>query len=72
LQNRFGVSVELGTELGTFNQDERFVTASLAKRPAGGNRPSEETVQVPYMVGCDGGKSWSFVRILYLILIFWL
>ena len=47
----FGTEVQLGTELITFSQNDTHVTAIL--RSSGG----EETVDCPYMVGCDGGKS---------------
>ncbi|ANP56024.1 NADPH-dependent dioxygenase [Streptomyces griseochromogenes] len=47
-----GVKVEWGVRLGTFTQDDRSVTATL--HHAGGD---EETVEVPWLVGCDGGRS---------------
>lgn len=57
LKNRFGVSVELGTELVKFEQDEHSVSAWLVKSGGGRDGPTEEIVQMSYLVGCDGGKS---------------
>jgi len=47
----FGVKVELGTELTSFSQTDDVVIAGLS---------TGETVEVDYLVGADGGR--SFVR----------
>lgn len=47
----FGVRVELGTALATFDQDDRGVTATLERDGV------RETVRAAYLVGADGGKS---------------
>ncbi len=44
----YGVQVELGTALQTFNQAENKVVAKLS---------TGETVEVDYLVGADGGRS---------------
>ncbi|GAA1987694.1 FAD-dependent monooxygenase [Amycolatopsis minnesotensis] len=50
----FGVTVELGTELVGFAQDENGVTATLR------HDGRDEAVRADYLVGTDGGR--SFVR----------
>jgi 2-polyprenyl-6-methoxyphenol hydroxylase-like FAD-dependent oxidoreductase len=47
----YGVHVELGTELITFEQDSGSVTATLARAGAA------ERVRAAYLVGADGGHS---------------
>jgi 2-polyprenyl-6-methoxyphenol hydroxylase-like FAD-dependent oxidoreductase len=47
---QLGVYVEFGVELTGLSQDEAGVTTSLA-----GSDPT--SIQVPWLVGCDGGKS---------------
>lgn len=54
---RFGVSVELGTELNSFKQNEEDVTAHLRKRVAGLDKVVDETLKLEYLVGTDGGRS---------------
>lgn len=48
---QFGVRVELGTALESFEQDEAGVTATLA------TDEGTETVRATYLVGADGGRS---------------
>lgn len=55
IAERHGVSVELSTELVRFEQTEDHVVAHL--RNTNGAEDKEETVQVPYLVGTDGGRS---------------
>jgi 2-polyprenyl-6-methoxyphenol hydroxylase-like FAD-dependent oxidoreductase len=50
--SKFGVNVERKTELISFTQTESSVQATL-KTPNGGT----ETVDVPYLGGCDGARS---------------
>ncbi|MGX1274667.1 2-polyprenyl-6-methoxyphenol hydroxylase-like FAD-dependent oxidoreductase [Streptomyces phaeoluteigriseus] len=58
---RFGTSVERGTELVGFRQDEDGVTARLVTTsdPGGAAAPvrREEEVRCRYLVGCDGAHS---------------
>lgn len=58
LEERFGVVVELGTELVTFKQDENKVVAHLKKRVHEGEGITE-TLDVKYLIGTDGGRSKS-------------
>jgi 2-polyprenyl-6-methoxyphenol hydroxylase-like FAD-dependent oxidoreductase len=57
LLDRFGVVVELGTELVDFEQSSDYVTARLRKHAADDKESVEETVRLQYLVGTDGGKS---------------
>lgn len=57
LEQRYGVHVELGTELVSFEQNDAHVSAVLQKRSAGTEEGTEEVVQVSYLVGTDGGRS---------------
>jgi 2-polyprenyl-6-methoxyphenol hydroxylase-like FAD-dependent oxidoreductase len=57
LRERFGVTVELETELLSFEQSDDSVTVRLRKGTAGKTEPVEETVTVKYLVGNDGGRS---------------
>ena len=52
---KYGIHVELNTELVGFEQNDDSVTARLLKR----NGPEElsETVSVPLLVGADGARS---------------
>jgi 2-polyprenyl-6-methoxyphenol hydroxylase-like FAD-dependent oxidoreductase len=52
LLTRFGIAVELGTELVGFEQDAEGVSARLRKDGA-----PEEVARVCYLVGTDGGRS---------------
>ncbi|KAK0434843.1 hypothetical protein EV421DRAFT_1909144 [Armillaria borealis] len=56
---KFGVFVELGTELLDFEQDEDSVTATLRKTNAAGETV-KETSTFKWLVGADGAT--SFVR----------
>jgi 2-polyprenyl-6-methoxyphenol hydroxylase-like FAD-dependent oxidoreductase len=58
LFDRFGICVELGTEVISFEQDNNTVTAHLTKRiDSQSSEVIHETLTIPYLVGCDGGKS---------------
>jgi 2-polyprenyl-6-methoxyphenol hydroxylase-like FAD-dependent oxidoreductase len=57
LLDRFGVAVELGTELLSFDQTADGVTCRLGKVSASTSEITEETMQVQYLIGTDGGKS---------------
>lgn len=57
IHDRFGVSVELGTELLKFVQNEECVTAHLRNIVAFQDSAADETVEVKYLVGADGGRS---------------
>lgn len=54
IEGRHGISVELGTELVGFDQNNGVVTAYLRKN---GTEGAEETIEVPYLIGTDGGRS---------------
>ncbi|KAF8920393.1 hypothetical protein CPB85DRAFT_1429195 [Mucidula mucida] len=60
LRNRitknYGCQVESGTELVSFEPDERGVVARLKKHHAHSSN-AEEIVWTPYLVGADGGHS---------------
>ncbi|MFE7840155.1 FAD-dependent oxidoreductase [Streptomyces sp. NPDC057474] len=49
---RLGVDVEWGVKLAGFEQDDRTVRARLTHADG-----TEETCAVPWLVGCDGGRS---------------
>ncbi|KAI0784359.1 FAD binding domain-containing protein [Abortiporus biennis] len=52
---KFGIEVELGTELISFQQDERRVTAEVHRRDAN-NDQVQELVRADFLVGADGAK----------------
>jgi 2-polyprenyl-6-methoxyphenol hydroxylase-like FAD-dependent oxidoreductase len=60
LAARYGIEVELGTEVVGFDQNADSVTARLRKTTLAQSPPAEETLVVQYLVGSDGGH--SFVR----------
>jgi 2-polyprenyl-6-methoxyphenol hydroxylase-like FAD-dependent oxidoreductase len=57
LEQRFGVVVELGTELIKFEQSSEHVTAHLRKHIKDRATTSDEVVYAQYLVGADGGRS---------------
>jgi 2-polyprenyl-6-methoxyphenol hydroxylase-like FAD-dependent oxidoreductase len=57
LQRRFGVVVELGTELVGFEHSSEHVVVRLKKHSKEQSIASEETVYTEYLVGTDGGRS---------------
>jgi 2-polyprenyl-6-methoxyphenol hydroxylase-like FAD-dependent oxidoreductase len=57
LQRRFGVVVELGIELVSFEQSSEHVVAHLKKHTKEQSTPTEETVYAQYLVGTDGARS---------------
>jgi 2-polyprenyl-6-methoxyphenol hydroxylase-like FAD-dependent oxidoreductase len=57
LKRRFGVVVELGTELVMFEQSKDHVVVHLRKHSVDGDAFEEDTVHVQYLVGTDGGRS---------------
>jgi 2-polyprenyl-6-methoxyphenol hydroxylase-like FAD-dependent oxidoreductase len=57
LRRRFGVVVELGTELVNFEQSKDHVVVHLRKHLTDGDAFEEETVHAQYLVGTDGGRS---------------
>jgi 2-polyprenyl-6-methoxyphenol hydroxylase-like FAD-dependent oxidoreductase len=57
LFERFGLTVEFGTELLDFEQSADQVTAHLCTIKTEGSESTEETVTVQYLVGTDGGRS---------------
>lgn len=57
IEKHYGVSIELGTELVTFEQDDECVDAHLRKRVGEQKNTTEEIIQVKYLAGTDGGRS---------------
>ncbi|KAF5338052.1 hypothetical protein D9758_014255 [Tetrapyrgos nigripes] len=58
IEKGYGVHVELGSELRSFEQHEDHVTTSIAKVGKGGDGDAVvEEVEVSYLVGCDGARS---------------
>lgn len=56
--DRFGVQVELGTELVGLEQNPEHVVARVVKHD--GDNKKEETVTCAWLVGTDGGKGLQF------------
>ncbi len=56
LEKTFGLSVELNTELVSFEQYDRGVKARLVKKAPNGEGV-EEVFDTPYLVGADGAHS---------------
>lgn len=54
---KYGVEVELGTELVGFEQDDTGVTAHIVKRDD--TCEASKAVSVSYLVGADSAKSKS-------------
>ena len=52
---RLGGSVELGTSLVDFTQDDDGVTAEIVKIKGG--KEEKETSRFKYLIGADGGRS---------------
>ena len=52
---RFGVEVELGTELTALEQDSEGVTATLRITRTGGEE-AVEILRAAYVIGADGGR----------------
>ena len=57
IEKRYRMSVELGTELVAFEQDDERVNAHLRKRISEQENRTEEIIQVKYLAGTDGGRS---------------
>ncbi|KAF9017766.1 hypothetical protein BDZ89DRAFT_1074518 [Hymenopellis radicata] len=58
LEKTFGFSVELDTELVSFEQYDHVVKARLVKKTPNGEAVAvEETFDTPYLVGADGAHS---------------
>ena len=53
--SKFGVQVELGTELVAIEQDAVTVTATVERHRRGGSKETER-IQATYVIGGDGGK----------------
>lgn len=51
---RYGIHVELATELKSFEQHSDHIIATVLK--TNGNEAIEETVQANYLVGADGAR----------------
>jgi 2-polyprenyl-6-methoxyphenol hydroxylase-like FAD-dependent oxidoreductase len=57
LKRRFGIVVELGTELVDFEQSKEHVVVDLREQLDGRSVSKEEVVHAQYLVGADGGRS---------------
>lgn len=57
---KYGMQVELATELVSLEQDADGVTATL-KHAAGTEQESIETFRAAYVIGADGGKGIIFI-----------
>ncbi len=54
---KYNVSLELGTELVSFSQDDEGVTAEVVHHSD--NTQERKRIRAQYLVGADGAKSWS-------------
>jgi 2-polyprenyl-6-methoxyphenol hydroxylase-like FAD-dependent oxidoreductase len=52
---KYGTTVERGTELLSFVQDEEGVTATVLCRKDG--KETQETIRTKYLVGAEGARS---------------
>lgn len=63
---KYGVSVELSTELVSLDQDADGVIAHVVRRDEDGNEV-KETIRTPFLIGADGAKGLlGFVLSLWL------
>ncbi|KAI6117271.1 FAD binding domain-containing protein [Pisolithus croceorrhizus] len=53
---KLGCTVELGTRLISFSQDERCVRAKVVKYRSDGGGEVEEDIEAAYLIGADGAK----------------
>lgn len=51
---KYGVHVELNTELVGFSQDENGVTTQVVRRSGGSE--VHEIIRTPFMIGADGAR----------------
>ncbi|KIO07921.1 hypothetical protein M404DRAFT_376473 [Pisolithus tinctorius Marx 270] len=54
---KLGCTVELGTRLVSFTQDEKCVRVKIAKHRGDDGEEVEEDIEVAYLIGADGAKS---------------
>lgn len=57
IEKDYGVTVELSTELSSFEEYEDHVIAHIIKHVPNAGEKTEETVKVDFLVGADGGRS---------------
>ncbi|KAJ3901823.1 FAD binding domain-containing protein [Lentinula edodes] len=57
IEKDYGVTVELSTELNSFEEHEDHVIAHIVKHVPNAGENTEETVKVDFLVGADGGRS---------------
>ncbi|KAJ4474865.1 FAD binding domain-containing protein [Lentinula aciculospora] len=57
LEKDYGVTVELSTELRSFEEHGDHVIAHIVKHAPSTEEPKEETIKVEFLVGADGGRS---------------
>ncbi|KAI6008121.1 hypothetical protein F5J12DRAFT_905245 [Pisolithus orientalis] len=53
---KLGCTIELGTRLVSFTQDDKFVTAKVVKHRADDDKEIEEELEVAYLIGADGAR----------------
>ncbi|KAI6117244.1 FAD binding domain-containing protein [Pisolithus croceorrhizus] len=54
---KFGCTVELGTRLASFTQDDQCVRAKIVKHCTDQAEEVEEVVEAAYLIGADGARS---------------
>ncbi|KAJ3842176.1 FAD binding domain-containing protein [Lentinula raphanica] len=57
LDRDYGLTVELSTELRSFEEHDDHVIAHIIKRIPNTDQATEETLRVDFLVGADGGRS---------------
>ncbi|KAJ3983131.1 FAD binding domain-containing protein [Lentinula detonsa] len=57
LEKDYGVTVELHTELRSFEEHDDHVVAHIVKRTPDTDKDKEETLKIDFLVGADGGRS---------------
>ncbi|KAI6108284.1 FAD binding domain-containing protein [Pisolithus sp. B1] len=54
-----GCTIELGTRLVSFTEDEKFVRAKVAKLRGDNEEEVEEDIEAAYLIGADGAKGMT-------------
>ncbi|KAI5999441.1 hypothetical protein EDC04DRAFT_2612177 [Pisolithus marmoratus] len=56
---KFGCTIELGTELVSFTQDEKCVRAKVVKHCCDDGKEVEEDIEAAYLIGADGTRGMT-------------
>ncbi|KAI6159773.1 hypothetical protein EDD17DRAFT_1609089, partial [Pisolithus thermaeus] len=56
---KLGCTVELGTRLISFTQDEKCVRAQVVKRRGDSGEEFEEDIEAAYLIGADGARGMT-------------